>query len=272
MKQLQVINHNGQLLVDSREVAEMTGVRHSDLLEKIKGYVLHLTNGKFRSSDFFIETTYTDAKGEGRPCFLLTRKGCDMVANKMTGEKGVLFTAAYVTKFEEMERSISGPPIPKTLPEALRLAADLAEKNQALMIQAERDKPKVIFAEAVTASRTSILVGELAKILKQNGVDIGQNRLFVWLRENGFLISRKGTDYNMPTQRSMELGLFEIKETAIPHSDGHVTVNKTPKVTGKGQIYFINKFKTDLPEIDSSVVKRNATQACSIYKDYKSEL
>ncbi|TKH43424.1 hypothetical protein C1I60_14095 [Paenibacillus terrae] len=110
--------------------------------------------------------------------------------------------------------------------------------------QIEQDKPKVIFADAVTASKTSILVGELAKLLKQNGVEMGQNRLFVWMREKGFLISRKGTDYNMPSQRSMELGLFEIKETSITHSDGHITVSKTPKVTGRGQIYFINKFKT----------------------------
>lgn len=105
------------------------------------------------------------------------------------------------------------------------------------------DSGKVLFAECVESSRTSILVGELAKILKQNGIDIGQNRLFKWLRHNKYLISRKGNDFNMPTQTSMNLGLFEIKETTISHSDGHTTVSKTPKVTGKGQIYFINKFK-----------------------------
>jgi len=105
MNQLQVINQNGQLLVDSRDVAEMVGVRHSDLLERIGGYIKHLTNGKFRSLDFFIESSYIDAKNESRPHYLITRKGCDMVANKMTGEKGVLFTAAYVTKFEEMEKA-----------------------------------------------------------------------------------------------------------------------------------------------------------------------
>ena len=107
----------------------------------------------------------------------------------------------------------------------------------------EADSGKVLFAECVESSRTSILVGELAKILKQNGIDIGQNRLFKWLRHNKYLISRKGTDFNMPTQTSMNMGLFEIKETTISHSDGHTTVSKTPKVTGKGQIYFINKFK-----------------------------
>jgi anti-repressor protein len=116
------------------------------------------------------------------------------------------------------------------------------EKNAALQNKIEQDKPKVLFADAVSTAKTSILVGELAKLLKQNGVEIGGTRLFAWLRENGYLIKRNGTDYNMPTQYSMELGLFEIKETSITHSDGHVTVQKTPKVTGKGQAYFVNKF------------------------------
>ncbi|GIO39098.1 antirepressor [Paenibacillus antibioticophila] len=107
MNNLQVINQNGQLLVDSREVAAMIEVRHSDLLERIGVYTKHLTNGNFRSLDFFIESTYIDSKNETRPHYLITRKGCDMVANKMTGEKGVLFTAAYVTQFEEMEKSLS---------------------------------------------------------------------------------------------------------------------------------------------------------------------
>ncbi|MFY1814709.1 phage antirepressor [Bifidobacterium bifidum] len=106
----------------------------------------------------------------------------------------------------------------------------------------EAQKPKVLFADSVAASHTTILVGELAKILKGNGVDTGQNRLFQWMRDNGYLISRKGTDFNMPTQKAMELGLFFIKETNVQHSDGHITVNKTPKVTGKGQSYFVNKF------------------------------
>jgi anti-repressor protein len=111
--------------------------------------------------------------------------------------------------------------------------------------QIEQDKPKVLFADSVSASRTSILIGELAKLLKQNGVEIGQNRLFEWMRENGYLIRRQGTDYNMPTQYSMELGLFEIKETVINHSDGHTSISKTPKIKGKGQIYFINKFRKE---------------------------
>jgi anti-repressor protein len=122
-----------------------------------------------------------------------------------------------------------------------KLKLENTEKSKQLIEQ----KPKVIFADSVEASTTSILIGELAKILKQNGIDMGQNRLFIWLRKNGYLINRKGTDYNMPTQKAMDLGLFKIKETSINHSDGHISVSKTPKVTGKGQIYFINKFKVD---------------------------
>ncbi|AQM60908.1 phage antirepressor KilAC domain-containing protein [Clostridium baratii] len=106
----------------------------------------------------------------------------------------------------------------------------------------DEQKPKVLFADAVSTSHTSILIGDLAKLIKQNGIDIGGRRLFEWLRANGYLIKRKGTDYNMPTQKSMDLGLFEVKETTINHSDGHITTNRTPKVTGKGQQYFINKF------------------------------
>jgi anti-repressor protein len=118
----------------------------------------------------------------------------------------------------------------------------LKSDNAALLADNRRMKPKEVFADAVATSKTSILVGELAKILKQNGADIGQNKLFAWMREKGYLIKRKGSDYNMPTQKSMEMGLFEIKETSITKPDGSTHISKTTKVTGKGQIYFTNKF------------------------------
>lgn len=118
----------------------------------------------------------------------------------------------------------------------------IAEKND----QLKEQEAKVLFADAVRVSDSVILVRELAKFLKQNGINIGQNRLFEWLRNNGYLIKRRGSDHNMPTQYSMDLGLFEVKETVIPHPDGHITTNRTPKVTGKGQIYFINLFKNYL--------------------------
>lgn len=137
----------------------------------------------------------------------------------------------------------------------IRLATELKEeraRTAALQAQAAIDAPKALFADAVSTSHTTILVGDLAKILKGNGVNIGANRLFKWLRTNGFLIARKGTDWNMPTQRSMELGLFKVKETAVTHSDGHVSVSKTPKVTGKGQQYFTSRFLDGTFSIDGT--------------------
>lgn len=121
------------------------------------------------------------------------------------------------------------------------------EKNKVLQADNERMKPKEIFADAVAASHTTILIGDLAKLLKQNGIETGQKRLFTWLRENGYLIKRKGTDWNMPTQKSMEMGLFEVKESTVNNPDGSSRINRTTKVTGKGQVYFINKF-LEVPE------------------------
>ena len=142
--------------------------------------------------------------------------------------------------FIQIEKDFNSPE--KIMARALLLAD---KKIQKLETQIETDKPKVLFADAVSASHSSILVGELAKLISQNGYKIGANRLFARLRENGYLIKRRGSDWNMPTQRSMEMGLFEIKETNIQHPDGHVTITKTSKVTGKGQQYFINKFLSD---------------------------
>lgn len=145
---------------------------------------------------------------------------------------------AYMTE-EALEKAITEPDF------LIRLATQLKEEK-AKRLEAEKQveaaKPKVLFADAVSASHTSILVGELAKILRGNGVEIGQRRLFAWLREHGYLIKRQGTDYNMPTQMAMELGLFEIKEGSYVNGSGANIITKTPKVTGRGQTYFINKF------------------------------
>lgn len=125
------------------------------------------------------------------------------------------------------------------LADLLQQAADQLKRKD---IQIEEMKPKALFADSVATSKSTVLVGELAKILRGNGIDIGATRLFRWLRENGYLINRKGSDWNMPTQKAMDLGLFKIKETTINHPDGTTSISKTPKVTGKGQQYFINKF------------------------------
>lgn len=156
---------------------------------------------------------------------------------------------AYMTE-EALEKAITEPDF------LIRLATQLKEEK-AKRLEAEKQveaaKPKVLFADAVSASHTSILVGELAKILRGNGIEIGQRRLFAWLREHGYLIKRQGTDYNMPTQMAMELGLFEIKEGSYVNGSGANIITKTPKVTGKGQTYFINKFLNVRGEKNESI-------------------
>lgn len=155
-------------------------------------------------------------------------------------EKGKLARQYFLA----LEKDWNSPE--KVMARALRIAdkriQSLEVEKKALAAENEAMQPKALFADSVAASKNSILIGELAKLLKQNGVEMGQNRLFHWMRSHGYLIRRHGTDYNMPTQKAMEQGLFEIKETAISHSDGHTSVNKTPKVTGKGQQYFVNAF------------------------------
>lgn len=165
--------------------------------------------------------------------YALTLDVAKHVAMMSGTEKGFDFREYFI----QVEKAWNSPEM--IMQRALKIANNTI--NQ-LETKIERDKPKIVFADAVATTKTSILVGELAKIIKQNGINIGQRRLFEWLRQNGFLIKRKGVDYNMPTQYSMERELFEIKETSITHSDGHTSISKTPKVTGKGQQYFVNKF------------------------------
>ena len=147
-------------------------------------------------------------------------------------------TGGYIAGSEKMSDA-------ELMAKAVLVAQATIKERDARIKELESDtqrmKPKEIFADAVSASDQTILIGDLAKLIKQNGHDIGQKRMFEWLRNNGYLIKRQSADYNSPTQRAMELGLFRIKETAVTHSDGHVTVSKTVKVTGKGQAYFVNK-------------------------------
>lgn len=145
---------------------------------------------------------------------------------------------AYLTT-ETMEKVMNDPDAWIKVLTALK---EERKQKEQLQLKVETDKPKVLFANAVSVSDGTILIGELAKILKGNGINIGQNRLFERLRQEVFLIKRFGSDYNAPTQMAMEMGLFKVKETAITHSDGHVTISKTTKVTGKGQQYFINRY------------------------------
>lgn len=227
-------------MLDSREVAEMIGKRHDNLVRDIKKYVEELGHLKIEDTEFFQESTYRTTQNKEMPCYLVTKKGCEFIAHKLTGIKGTEFTAKYINRFHEMEEVIQNhvPQGQELIALAVLEANKLLEEQR---IQIEEMKPKALFADAVSASKTSILIGELAKILKQNGVDIGQNRLFAWMRDKGYLI-KSGERYNQPTQYSMERGLFELKERVVTNPDGSVRMTITTKVTGKGQQYFINYF------------------------------
>jgi len=225
---------NIQKTMSSREIADLTGKEHRSVLRDID--VLNVNYEKLGMHKV-VPTSYQDSFNRQQRQYELTKM---QTIDLMTGYN-IELRIKINRRWEELENQ-SKFQVPSTIAEALRLAADQAEQIEAQQKQLQSQAPKVLFADAVATSKTSILVGELAKLIKQNGYDIGQNRLFDWLRTNGYLINRKGTDYNMPTQRSMDLGLFEIKENTIAHSDGHTSIIKTPKVTGKGQLYFVNKF------------------------------
>lgn len=237
---INITNKDGKLTVSSREVAERFEKRHDHVLRDVEAL---LDQNPKLGADYFIESSYKAGTGKPYKQYELTRDGFSLLAMGFTGAKALGWKLKFIEAFNKMEETIKAPPLPHGK-ELLALA--VLEAHETIENQERQIKeliPKAVFADSVAASSTSILIGELAKILKQNGVATGQNRLFEWMRQNGYLINRKGTDYSMPTQRSMEMGLFEIKETSVSHSDGHITVSKTPKVTGKGQIYFINKLK-----------------------------
>lgn len=146
---------------------------------------------------------------------------------------GYIATTPEMTDAEIMAKALLVAQ--NTIQEREKRIGELTEENRAM-------QPKALFADSVAASENTILIYDLAKLLRQNGVDTGGTRLFRWMRDNGYLVRRKGTDYNMPTQKSMDMGLFRVKETTHAHSDGHISITRTPKVTGKGQVYFVNKF------------------------------
>lgn len=230
MNELIPINTNDpeRITVSARDLHEFleVGAAYKDWFPRMCEYGFE--EGKDFCS-FLSESTGGRPKHDAEITIDMAKELCMLQRN----EKGKQARQYFI----QLEKDWNSPE--KVMARALQIAN---KKLQVLEAQAEENRPKVLFADSVAASHTSILIFDLAKILKQNGVDIGGNRLFEWMRKNGYLVRRKGSDYNMPTQRSMEMSLFEVKETSVSHSDGHISVNKTPKVTGKGQQYFINLF------------------------------
>lgn len=233
---------DGSVAVSGRELHEFLeiGTPYAKWFERMTEYGLE-ENTDYIVTDIFVPNSKGGKQIQINHALTIdTAKEISMIQRNEKGKRARQY-------FIQVEKAWNSPEMimKRALQIADRKVIDLQE-------QIALDKPKVIFADAVSASHTSILVGELSKLLRQNGVDIGQNRLFAWLRENGFLIKRKGADFNMPTQYSMELELFEIKERTINNADGSIRTTRTPKVTGKGQQYFINKFLKEL-EIVSGV-------------------
>ncbi|HEM2589174.1 TPA: phage antirepressor KilAC domain-containing protein [Streptococcus suis] len=228
------LNDNHEPVVSGRQLHEALGVKtpYSMWFDRMVEY------GFTENQDFLLNNfvKQTGRGGHNKVDHIIKLDMAKEIAMIQRTDRGKQVRQYFI----QVEKDFNSPE--KIMARALLLADKQVHQLEA---QIEADKPKVLFADAVSASHSSILVGDLAKLISQNGFKIGANRLFAWLRENGYLIKRKGSDWNMPTQKSMELGLFEIKETTITHADGHISISKTVKVTGKGQQYFINKFLAD---------------------------
>lgn len=226
---------NQQVVTDSRNVAEHFEKQHKHVLEAIDNLVAQNSATK----NMFLEQT-REYRGRDFRYYLMNRDGFSLLVMGFTGKAALEWKLKYIDAFNAMEKAIQTPQLTPAEQMAQGLLAAqklLAEKDKRI----EEMRPKEIFADAVTASKTSILVGGLAKLIKQQGIDIGQKRLFAWMRENGFLI-KSGTEKNMPTQRAMDMKLFEVKEGSFVDGNGVNRITRTTKVTGKGQIYFVNKF------------------------------
>ena len=238
-----------QAVTSSLQVAETFDKEHGKVMRAIEGIA---KNGD--THQMFLKSSHiNDQNGQSYPMYYMNRDGFALLAMGFTGKKALKFKMQYIEAFNNMEdelkrgystKNVGGYQVPSNYRGALLLAADLQE-------QVDIMKPKALFADSVSASHTTILVGDLAKILKGNGINIGARRLFQWMRDNGYLIKRKGADYNSPTQKSMNLGLFKIKESSHVNGDGVTVVTKTPKVTGKGQNYFVNKFLKDNKKVEA---------------------
>lgn len=225
------LNDNQEPVVSGRQLHEVLKVK-----TEYKKWFSRMTEYGFNENEDFLKVTQkclTSSTGQNTTDHVIKLDMAKEIAMIQRTERGKQVRQYFI----QVEKDFNSPE--KIMARALLMADQKVHKLEA---QIEADRPKVLFADAVSASKSSCLIGELAKILKQNGIDIGQNKLFQWLRSNGYLISRRGESWNQPTQKSMQLGLFELKKTNINHADGHTTVNTTTKVTGKGQQYFINKF------------------------------
>ena len=254
MNNLTILNQNGKLVTDSREVADMVGKRHSDLLSDIRGYIEHLTNGNFRSSDFFIENKYIDSKGETRPCYLLTKNGCDMVANKMTGEKGVLFTATYVTKFDKMEKQIkTNFKLPSSYKEALLQLVQAEDEKEVLTLGNKRKdqllgelKPRADYTDNILKNTGLVTITQISK-------DYGMTAYEMNVMLHNLKIQYKQSDQWLLYASQHDKGYTHSETFPITHKDGRKGVKMNTKWTQKGRLFLYNLLKGNniLPIIEN---------------------
>lgn len=230
----------GTPVTDSVKVAQVFGKMHKNVLKSIR----NLAAQNLAAKSWFHEITYLDGRGQTQPMFLMNRDGFSLLAMSLTGERALQFKVGFIQQFDAMEAALKeiAPAIPQTFAQALRLAAEQAETIEAQQKQLAAQAPKVNFANALEIAGESILIGQLAKLMRQNGVDTGEIRLYQWMRDNGFL-HKCGSEYNDPTQRALEMGLFEVRTGTRNHPHtGEPIQTRTTLVTIKGQQYFINKF------------------------------
>ena len=226
------LNENQEPVVSGRQLHKVLGVKTA-----YKDWFPRMTEYSFTEGEDFSSFLSKSTGGRPKQDHVLKLDMAKEIAMIQRTDKGKEVRQYFI----QVEKDFNSPE--KIMARALKIADRKIIKLEATI---EEQRPKVIFANAVSASHTSILIGDFAKLMRQNGLNFGQNRLFSWLRQNGYLINRKGSSWNMPTQKAMDLGLFEIKETTINHSDGHISINKTPKITGKGQLYFADKLLNNI--------------------------
>lgn len=252
MNELVFRSDKGNPVTTSLLVAEKFEKNHRDVLESIDELIRGVAE---KSADLFYETTYIHPQNK-QPyrMYIMNRDGFTLLAMGFTGKKAMTFKLEYIQQFNQMERQLkeltsSNFQIPQNFADALRLAASKVDENEKLQLKIEQQAPAVLFTASVEGAKTNILIGDLAKMICQAGVDIGQNRLYEWLVENDYLICRKRwskkhekyfNDY-MPTQKAADLKVFHVKPTTVSTSTG-TYIRHAVKVTGKGQTYFINKF------------------------------
>lgn len=238
---INIENKDGLLFVSSREIAERFEKRHNDVVKVIESKIHILTTENFVVNTYFIESSFLHNGNEYKE-FLLTRDGFSFIAMGFTGSKADIWRLRYIEAFNQMENEIkrmNQPQGEEFLAQAVIYAQKCLEEKEAQLI---KQKPKVLIADAITANESSISIRELAIILKQNGVDTGEIRLFEWMRTNRYLTKRRGKENSLPTQRSLEMGILEIALIPYTRKCGADDTYKKPMVTVKGQEYFINKF------------------------------